>query len=49
MQIVNNIKTLNIPSELVEIIPYAMAVLVLVFYGIKKERGKWGKSRFPIK
>ena len=48
MQVVNNIKTLKIPSELVEIIPYVMAILVLVFYGIK-ERRKWGRSRLQIK
>lgn len=49
MQVVNNIKTLKIPSELVEIIPYVMTILVLVFYGIKKERRKWGRSRLQIK
>lgn len=38
MQIINNIKTLKIPSELVEIIPYLVAVIVLVFYGIKERK-----------
>lgn len=44
IQVVNNIKTLKIPPELVEIIPYALAILVLVFYGIS-ERRKGGRRR----
>jgi len=48
MQVVNNIKTLKIPSELIEIIPYAMTILVLIFYGLSKKR-KWGKSYIGAK
>jgi len=47
MQVVNNIKTLKIPPELVEIIPYAMAILVLIFYGINKRR-KWGRKKLQL-
>lgn len=38
MQIVNNIKTLRIPSELVELIPYVVVILVLMFYGIGRKK-----------
>jgi simple sugar transport system permease protein len=38
MQIVNNIKTLRIPSELVELIPYVMVILVLMFYSISRKK-----------
>jgi len=48
IQVVNNIKTLKIPSELVEIIPYALAILVLVLYGIS-ERIKGGRIRLWFK
>jgi general nucleoside transport system permease protein len=38
MQVVNNIKTLRVPSELVEIIPYVVVIIVLISYGIKEKR-----------